>query len=243
MPFFDSAGVRIHYEVFGEGEPLVLVHGFVANLQVNWVATGWVDTLRPLRQVIALDCRGHGESDKPYDPAAYGEAMADDVVRMMDHLEIERADLMGYSMGGRISLDLMTRYGDRFSRAVLGGVGAGATRRDRTSVAQALLAHDASSVSDPIAKGFRLLAERIGGDMKALAAVRQGFRRLDLDALQDVSMPVLMVVGEHDVIVGDPGPLAKLIPGCRLEILSGKDHLTAVADRRFKDAVVGFLSA
>jgi pimeloyl-ACP methyl ester carboxylesterase len=243
MPFFDSAGVSIHYEVFGEGEPIVLVHGFAANLQLNWVAPGWVETLTPVRQVIALDCRGHGESEKLYDSASYGDAMADDVIRLMDHLKIDHADLFGYSMGGRISLGLMARYPKRFSHVVLGGVGAGATRRDSTGIVQAMLAHNAASVSDPIGKGFRLFAERTGGDLKALAAVRQGFRRLDLDALANATMPVLIVVGENDAIVGDPQPLAKLLPTSRLQILSGKDHLTAVADQRFKDAVVAFLTS
>jgi pimeloyl-ACP methyl ester carboxylesterase len=242
MPTFDSAGVSIHYEVFGEGQPIVLVHGFAANLQLNWVASGWIDTLRPLRQVIAIDCRGHGESEKPYDPSAYGEAMEDDVIRLMDHLKIQTADLFGYSMGGRISLGLLARYPRRFSRAILGGVGAGAMRRDSTGIVQALLAHDATSVTDPVAKGYRNFAERTGADLKALAAVRQGFRRLDLDALANVPFPVLIVVGENDAVVGDPHPLAKLIPTAQVMIVPDKDHLTVVADQRFKDAVVAFLS-
>ena len=112
MPAFDSNGVSIHYEVFGENgkPPIVLVHGFAASLDGNWVRPGWIETLTPLRQVVALDCRGHGESEKPYDAEAYGDNMPDDVIRLMDHLNIEKADLFGYSMGSRISTRLMTAH-------------------------------------------------------------------------------------------------------------------------------------
>ena len=243
MPTFDSAGVQIHYEVFGEGRPIVLVHGFAASLQSNWVAPGWIETLRPLRRVVALDCRGHGESDKPHDPAAYGHAMQDDVVRLMDHLQIEKADLFGYSMGGAISMGLMVRYPERFASAVLGGVGGRAPRRGPDSpVAHGMLAKDASEIEDPVAKGFRIFAERLGNDLKALAAVNQSNRFYDVEALRNVTLPVLIVVGENDVLVGGAEPLAKAIPNARLLTIPGRDHLTVVPDERFKQAVVEFLS-
>src|SRR5919109_4742115 len=102
-----SAGVPIHYEISGAGRPMVLVHGFASSAQQNWNATGWIDFLVALeRQVIALDCRGHGQSGKPYDPAAYaGSAMPDDVIAVMDALGIQSAEIMGYSMGGWITLN------------------------------------------------------------------------------------------------------------------------------------------
>ena len=242
MPFFDSAGVQIHYEVFGDGRPLVLVHGFASNLRQNWIAPGWVETLRPLRRVIALDCRGHGESGKPQDPAAYGNAMQDDVVRLMDHLEIEQADLFGYSMGGAISMGLMVRHPERFTSAILGGVGGRGPRRGPDSpVARAMLADDASTIEDPVAKGFRIFAERNGNDLKALAAVNQSNRFSDLEALRSVTLPVLIVVGENDALVGGAEPLAQAIPTAQLIVIPGRDHLTVVGDARFKKAVVTFL--
>jgi pimeloyl-ACP methyl ester carboxylesterase len=242
MPFFDSAGVQIHYEVFGDGRPLVLVHGFASNLRQNWIAPGWVETLRPLRRVIALDCRGHGESGKPQDPAAYGNAMQDDVVRLMDHLEIEQADLFGYSMGGAISMGLLVRYPERFASAVLGGVGGRGPRRGPDSpVARGMLAKDASEIDDPVAKGFRVFAERTGNDLKALAAVNQGNRFSDLDALRSITVPVLIVVGANDTLVGGAEPIARAIQGSRLVTIPDREHLTVVGDQRFKDVVVAFL--
>jgi pimeloyl-ACP methyl ester carboxylesterase len=243
MPTFDSAAVPIHYEVFGEGQPIVLVHGFASSLQGNWVRPGWIETLTPLRQVIALDCRGHGESGKPHDPAAYGNLMGDDVIRLMDHLGIEKAELFGYSMGGAISLGLMARYPERFSRVVLGGVGArGPQRGPDSPVARALLTDDPSSIEDPVAKGFRAFAERTGNDLNALGAVNQGDRRrADPETLGKITVPVLIVVGEKDAIAGSSEPLARAIPNARLITIPDKDHLTVVGDQRFKDAVVAFL--
>ncbi len=243
MPFFDSAGVAIHYEVFGDDKPpIVLVHGFASSLRQNWVAPGWIDALTPLRQVIALDCRGHGESAKLYEPAAYGEHMADDVIRLMDHLGIEKADLFGYSMGGAVSMGLLVRYPERFTSAILGGVGAGRLRRGPDSpVAAGMLAADATTVTDPVAKGFRIFAERTGNDLRALAAVGQAGRFSDVDALGKIRLPVLIVVGANDVLVGSAEPIARRIPGAKLVTIPDREHLTVVGDERFKKAVVEFL--
>jgi pimeloyl-ACP methyl ester carboxylesterase len=245
VPTFDFAGVSIHYEVFGEGKPIMLVHGFASSLQGNWVAPGWIGTLTPLRQVIALDCRGHGESAKLYDPSMYGDALYEDVIRLMDHLGVERADLFGYSMGGRIALALITRHAERFDRVVLGGVGAGIQRREpvRAPITAAMQAGSSSEIGDPMARGFRIFAERTGADLKALAAVRMsGYWRLGREELAKIASPVLIVVGENDTVVGSAEPLAKAIPGAKLVFVPDRDHLTVVGDQRFKDAVVAFLS-
>jgi pimeloyl-ACP methyl ester carboxylesterase len=142
VPFFDSNGVPIHYQVFGEGRPILLVHGFGASLQTNWVATGWIETLTPLRRVIAFDCRGHGRSGRPPDVAAHAvEEMTSDVVRLMDHLRIDRADVGGYSMGGGIALRALAREPERFTAGVLGGVGVVQVPKGRRpNVAQSILA-------------------------------------------------------------------------------------------------------
>ena len=143
MPFADRDGVSIHYEVFGEGKPIVLIHGFASSLKGNWVNPGWVDALTPIRQVVALDCRGHGESGKPDGPDAYaGDAMSEDVIAVMDDLDIARADVFGYSLGGGIALRLLAAHPARFRSAIVGGVGErnddrlqalGATRRPSRS--------------------------------------------------------------------------------------------------------------
>ena len=245
MPEFDSNGVPIHYEVFGEGKPIVLVHGFAASLQGNWVGPGWIDALTPIRQVVALDCRGHGESGKPHDPEAYaGEQMPRDVIRLMDHLGIETADLFGYSMGGRISIGLMLREAARFTSVVLGGVGGGLVRRGgRPNVAEALLTQDPSTITDRVAKEFRIFAEANKNDLKALGACMQALRTVGNAAdLAQVELPVLIVIGEGDVLVGSADELAAAIPGAQLVKIPDKDHLTVVPDQRFKDAVVRFLT-
>jgi pimeloyl-ACP methyl ester carboxylesterase len=248
VPSFDSDDVKIAYQVEGEGPPIVLVHGFAASVGMNWKVTGWVKTLtRDGRRVVALDCRGHGRSGKPRDPDAYaGEQMPADVIRLMDHLGVERADLMGYSMGGLISSYLLVHHSERFSSVVLAGIGSGAIRRqtfDPAKVADALSTPESGSIENEVGRAFRTFAEQAGNDLLALAAIMRSRRALVTpEELARVQKPVLIVVGEKDDLVGDPRPLADAIPGSRLVLIPDRDHLTAVPDRRYKQVVLDFLS-
>ena len=247
MATFDSAGVQIAYEQLRGGRPVVLVHGFAADRVANWKAPGWFDLLRDAGyRVAALDCRGHGASDKPHDPDAYGaENMGGDVLRMMDLLAIERALLMGYSMGAGISLDLLLNHADRFERVVLGGVG-GSTleqRADTDVVAAGLEAEDPASLTSERARAFRAFADQSNNDRRALAAcMRRPRQPTDPAALADVRTPVLVVAGENDTLVGDPGKLAAAIPGAKAVVVPGRDHLTAVGDQLYKDSVLSFFA-
>jgi len=248
MPTFDSDGVRIAYEVVGAGPPIVLVHGFASSWKRNWYEVGWFDRLvTGGRRVIALDCRGHGGSDKPHDPAAYRAAhMAGDVLRLLDHLKIERTALMGYSMGARIGAALLVHHPERLEGVILAGAGRGliGERRDAEAVARVLEADDAAAITDPVGKAFRQFAEQGRNDLKALAACMRGLRSaVDVAALAAVRTPVLIVVGERDELVGDPQALADLIPGAQLVIVPGRDHLSTVGDKRYKEAVLRFLAA
>ncbi len=248
MATFDSDGLNIHYDIEGEGSPVILVHGFAASAEANWRAPGWIDHLIDCgRQVISLDCRGHGKSDKPYNSSAYnGDVMSDDVIRLMDHLELKKADLMGYSMGARIGAGLLKSHSDRFNSVVLGGMGGSifSNRAERDSnISGAMISEDKSSIENPLAKGFREFAESTGADLKALAAV-MGAERATLNPsdLSHVSIPVLIVVGDKDDLVGDPQPLADAIPDSELVVLKDRDHLTAVADAEYKRVVKRFLA-
>jgi len=249
MPYFDSAGVRIHYRDEGAGEALVLVHGFASTAEHNWGGTGWIEALSsPKFRVIAPDVRGHGLSDKPHQPEAYGYAsMGADVTRLMDHLGIARALLVGYSMGASIAIELMLSRPERFSAIVLGGIAYDdglEDKADRDAIAAAYRAADPATIRSPVAKAYRRFAESMPNDLHALAALIDAKRApFDRDRLAAVRMPVLIVVGSNDNAIGDPDPLAKMIPGARLVMLEGRDHLTAPADPRFKQVVIDFLGA
>jgi pimeloyl-ACP methyl ester carboxylesterase len=119
--FFTSEGVRIRYVDVGRGEPVVLVHGFSSSLDANWGNLGIIEKLSKDFRVIALDCRGHGKSDKPHDAASYGINMIEDVTRLLDHLAVRRAHIVGYSMGGAIAGKFITTHRDRVISAVFGG--------------------------------------------------------------------------------------------------------------------------
>jgi len=248
MPEFDSDGVRIAYEVSGNGPSIVLIHGFATNAESNWGRMGWIRKLTQAgRRVITLDCRGHGASDKPHDPEAYaGMQMPDDVVRLLDHLDVGRADLMGYSMGAQIGTLLLTQSSGRFRCAVLGGIGAG-IMRDLSlrsgRIADGLAAADPQDLEDPVAHEFRAFAEQAGNDLAALGAVMRG-RQTPVTAadLGRIALPVFLFVGADDALLRDPEALAAAIPGAALEVIADKDHLSVVNHHRVKTAVLAFLA-
>lgn len=247
MPTFDSEGTPIGYEIRGEGAPIVLIHGFASSRGRNWRDPRWYDTLTGAnRRVLALDCRGHGDSGKPHDPAAYSaEQMTGDVVRLLDHAGVERADVMGYSMGGHLATALLIAHPRRFTAAILAGVGDGmlGEKRYAESVARGLEAPEAAAIRDPGARAFRTFAEQGGNDLLALAACMRGFRPdFRAEDLAKIAAPVLVVAGENDTMVGDPRRLAELIPGAEVLIVPGRDHLNTVGDRRYKERVLEFLA-
>jgi pimeloyl-ACP methyl ester carboxylesterase len=250
MAYFDSDGVQIYFEEHGSGEPVVLVHGFASRAEHNWGVTQWFTALAPHYRVVALDCRGHGKSGKPHDPAAYRRAtMGDDVIRLIDHLGIKRTLIMGYSMGGRIVTELLLSHPERLRAAVLGGIGAttaSAPSFSRQPIVDAMLTEDISSITDERARGFRQFAESAGNDLKALAACMSG-RSGDLTAEQiaarNIRVPVMIVIGTRDLLVGNPTLLRDAIPGSKLVMLEGRDHLNAPGDKRYKEAVLEFFKS
>ena len=248
MPSLPHGAVEISFLDQGEGEPIVLVHGFASNKEVNWVVPGWVNTLtRAGRRVIAIDNRGHGQSGKPADPADYHTSkMAGDVCALLDHLDIPRADVMGYSMGARIGAFLAVQHPDRVRALILGGLGIrlvdGVGLPE--SIADALLAPSRDDVSDPTGRTFRLFAEQTRSDLKALAACIRGSRQvLTRDEVAGLRLPVLVAVGTKDDVAGSAQALAALIPKAQALDIPGRDHMLAVGDKVFKQGVVDFLAA
>jgi pimeloyl-ACP methyl ester carboxylesterase len=244
---FNAGPVELAYLDEGDGEPIVLVHGFASNKEVNWVHPGWVATLtRAGRRAIALDNRGHGASTKLYDPALYHtDLMADDIRALLDHLGVARADVMGYSMGARNTAFLARAHGERVRSAILGGLGIRLIEGVGLpeSIAYALEAPSIDDVADPQGRVFRIFADQTKSDRLALAACIRGSRQLlsASDAAQ-IAVPMLIAVGTKDEIAGSPHELAALVPGARALDIPGRDHMLSVGDRVFKEAVLAFLA-
>ncbi len=243
-----SDGVRIAYESVGTGPPILLIHGFASDRGQNWRDTGWYETLAGAgRRVVAMDCRGHGESGKPHDPAMYGHGiMAADAVAVMDAAGLKAPDVMGYSMGGHIGLSLIAGHGARVGRLILGGVGESyfdPARLARDAIVAALEAPDKSSIPEGVGLKFRIFAEQAGKDLQALAACMRAHRGAVAAAeLAHTRQAVLVVCGENDDMTGAPGPLAAAFPNGRAVIVPARDHMTTVGDKVYKDAVLDFLA-
>jgi pimeloyl-ACP methyl ester carboxylesterase len=246
-------GLEIAYQEWGEETvppTVVLHHGFVANANANWVATGVLDALTAAgRKVIAPDARGHGSSEKPHDPSRYGEdRMARDLAVLLDVTGAPQVDLVGFSMGAIVSL-IFASTDERVRRLVIGGVGSGVIECggvDRRAVPndaiiEALTADDASSLEVvPAAAAFRQLADALKADREALVAQASSVYRGEI-ALGDISAPTLLLAGDTDPLAIRPQVLADAIPGGRLKMLTG-NHIEVLGDPRFRQSIVDFLA-
>jgi pimeloyl-ACP methyl ester carboxylesterase len=247
MPNFHNGAVEIAYLDEGEGDPILLVHGFASTKNVNWVYPTWVSELKKNgRRVIAFDNRGHGDSAKLYDPAAYDIGiMAGDIGALMDHLNIERADIMGYSLGARMTAVLAQSRPERLRSAIFGGIGIGLIEGGGPgeNVAAALEAPSLEDVTDPVGRTFRAFADQTRSDRLALAACLRGSRRLmTRDEATGIAVPVLIAVGTADEIAGSAAALGKIIPGAEVLDIPNRDHMRAVGDKVYKTGVLEFLS-
>jgi pimeloyl-ACP methyl ester carboxylesterase len=247
MPSFHNGAVEIAYLDEGAGDPIVLVHGFASSKNVNWVYPGWISELaKNGRRAIALDLRGHGDSGKLYDAAEYSiDIMAADVTALMDHLDIARADMMGYSLGARITGWLAVRQPQRLRSAIFGGLGLGLIRGGGPgeNVAAALEAPSLDEVTDPVGRTFRAFADQTRSDRRALAACLRGSRRLMSEQqAAAIRLPTLIAVGSKDEIAGSADELGNIIPGSQVLHIPNRDHMRAVGDKVYKAGVLEFLS-
>jgi len=223
-----SNGLWLHFEQ--DGDPawptVLLVHGFASSGDDNWLATGWVKRLHEAkRRTVRVDCRGHGRSEKPHDPAAYSlDLFAADLDEVLRYANARSVDLFGYSMGARLSLHFMARRASRLRSVVLGGIGGSVVRglRDSEAIAAALEARDPSQIASPVGRAFRE-----GPDREALAKL---------------SLPTLVWAGSKDALAGELAPLAAMIPGARTAVVPDADHLSAVSHPAAFEAVLGFLA-
>lgn len=254
---FDADGIELRYSVTGQGQPVVLLHGFTASVETNWKGPGVVDRLAEGFQVIALDQRGHGKSGKPHDPASYGEEMVLDVIRLLDHVGIEKAHVVGYSMGGFITLKLVTTAPERLLSAVLGGAG-WRSPADSDPVTEALaislengegigplldaLTPEGQTMSEE-QKRFTNQMVLASNDPLALAAVIRGMGALGVPeaALAKIEVPILAVVGAIDPLAAGVDALAERLPGLVIERIDGADHMTALASPILRESIFQFL--
>lgn len=246
MPTFTHDGTTIAYLDEGAGDPVLLVHGFASNKEVNWVFPGWIGPLKEAGyRVIALDNRGHGASTKYYEPERYHiPEMTKDVIALLDHLKLPKADFVGYSMGARISAYAAAHYPSRVRSATLGGMGISLVQNVSSGdrVARALEADRIGDVTDPVGLSFRKFAEQTKSDLNALAALSRSHQRtVPREDAARIRVPVLIVVGTKDDVAGSGEELAELIPASKFVSLSDRDHMRTVGDAKFKQAVIDFL--
>ncbi len=249
---FSSHGVDIAFidvaaESHDRGEPILLIHGFASNHRINWVNPRWVETLTHAgRRVVALDNRGHGRSEKLYAPADYrSDLMARDAANLLAHLGVERADVMGYSMGARIASFLALARPGLVRALILGGLG------DRLvhgaglppGIAEAMEAPSLDRLSDPTQRMFRAFADQTHSDRAALAACIRGSRQsLTPAGVARIAAPTLIAIGTLDEVAGDARRLAAMMAQAETLDIPGRDHNRAVGDQVFKAGVLAFLA-
>ena len=246
MPVFTSEGIEIAYDVFGTGKPVLLIHGFGSNANVNWIDTGWVQAVNDAGyQAIVLDNRGHGRSQKLYDPAYYpSRIMAHDAINLLDHLGIEQAALLGYSMGARITAFAALDAPSRVGALVIGGLGIKILNNLPASgeIVAALRADRLEDVKGRIGRQYRIFAEHTKSDREALAAcMASGREAFSEDMLRGITQPALVAVGSEDVVGGPAEPLAALLPQGEALVIEGRDHMRATGDKQFKSGAIEFL--
>lgn len=257
--YFDSAGLRLYYTDEGQGTPLVLVHGFAGNAHLEWRRLGITDALAKRYRVISIDNRGHGRSDKPHAPEQYGARMPEDIMRLLDHLHIEKAHVVGYSMGGFITLKLVTMHPERIISAAVCGAGWEELTPENLAFGEAVARSIESGAGDgPLGQRLGIIQgpprwwEKLAfravlgyfNDPRAMAAVMRGFQGLAVSEaeLRANTIPVLTIVGGIDGLLPSAKALAERMANHKLVVLDGKDHMTTTPSKAFIEELMAFLA-
>ena len=246
MPVFSSDGFSIFYTDEGTGKPVLLLHGFGSTLQQNWVDVGWTgELLKAGYRVIAFDHIGHGNSDAPHSDDAYTlSAMARHGMNLLDHLGIEQAQAIGFSMGARILARLLVDEPDLIEKAVFGGISENLTNVSILTnvVPDAMMEENPRNIQDPEGRVFRAFIDRMGQDRLAMAACSRSTRQpVDPADLAMIDVPCLVVAGDKDTLAGDATYLAAQIPGAKAVVIPGADHMKTTGHKDFKRAALEFL--
>lgn len=226
--FFDSNGVRIRYQVTGKGAPVVLIHGFGETLE-RWQSAGVVSALSPHFQVITFDVRGHGSSGKPRDPKSYGTELAADVVRLLQHLNVDKAHIVGYSMGAMVALDFAILHQDEALSVILGGAG--------WNPPEAL--DEFRKQAEAFERGT--VPTRNEEEAKALAALLRGLRGLSEQEVRKINVPMAALIGSNDRFMPNVRRLSSVLPQLKVIAINGADHGTAMSHPEFSSALLAFL--
>lgn len=258
--YFDSAGVRIRYVESGAGDPVILTHGFSSSVENQWIQTGVFDKLARHHRVIGIDGRGHGLSGKPHEASQYGPQAARDVTRLLDHLGLPNAHIVGYSLGAILNGYLVTQAPERFKTCVL----AGATPRFRwTAEDQRKLDAEADEMEQgskksqilrlwpkdqppPSEDRIRELSAKdlAGQDYRALAASRRGGSKALITPAQvaAIRVPTLGVVGTADPYLAEFRAMQALNPAIELVTIDGASHSTAPGRPELAEAILRYLA-
>jgi pimeloyl-ACP methyl ester carboxylesterase len=262
--YFDSKGVKIRYVDVGTGDPIVLAHGILGTIESNWVGTGVLPMLATRFRVVALDLRGHGKSGKPHDRVQYGEEIALDILRLMDHLKIDRAHVIGYSLGGSVVGRLLGTHPGRFRSAVFGGSTPGyewSSKDDESGELSAqgyeqgdlrrLIINNAPPGEPPPSEDEikRRSAQTLAGqDRLAIAQVRRSYGSLIISKEQAAQskVPTLLIVGSDDPALADVRAYQKIRPSVEVVVIQGATHnapRNARARPEFTEAIVKFITS
>ena len=253
MPLFTHEGQALHYEVHGVGRPVILLHGICVSFAGNYGAWGWIERLNAKGfQVIGLDFRGHGGSSKPHDAAAYGTAhLAGDVLALMDHLGIAKASLVGYSLGSAIALHLLHSHPQRFGASALIATGDGLLGLPPLSVndvaqalREALVRPEFPDDLPSHVAAYWTFATKVGGDrLAAHAAASASYPACAPEVASRIQVPVLVVSGEFDPVLGRGPQMAQVLPQGRYAEIAGADHFMLARDELAQTSIANFLAA